>query len=99
MPFFYSRSSCSVPEGLVVHQHELHALLALRLAAQREECFTFEIQEMLLGQERARGDWATTQDVRDLVGDQSVVCGGKAALDHGPNAGADGLFSVVAGCR
>src|SRR6187402_2473271 len=87
----------SVTKRLVVHQHELHALLALGLAAQREECFTFEIQEMLLGQKRARGDRPATQDVRDLVGNQRVVRGGEAAFDHGPNASADGFLRVVTG--
>src|SRR5258708_31040802 len=51
-----------VSEGLVVHEHELHALLALGLAAQRQERLALELEHALLGHRPAGAVDAAAQD-------------------------------------
>src|SRR4051812_29737942 len=91
-----STASRSIAEGLVVHEHELHALLTLLLATEGEERFTLQIQKVLFGEQGASSDFATTQDVGDLVRDQGVVRRGEAPFHQRPNPSADRLFGVVA---
>src|SRR5690606_14034391 len=72
----------SVPERLVFGQHVHHALLGLRLAGQAEEGFPFQIQQVLLVNQRPFGHRAPRQDVGQLAGDLVVVLRDVARLQQ-----------------
>ena len=58
------RSCRSVPQGLVVHQHVLHALLALRLAAEADEGLALELEHLVLGHLVRGAAHAAAEDAR-----------------------------------
>ncbi len=72
----------SVPERLARLQHVLHALLRFRIAAQAQESFALQIEQILFGNVLRAGQPAAAQDVRQLLGDDQIVI----ADDNGPGA-------------
>src|SRR5215831_2431142 len=63
----------SVSERLVVHQHVLHSLLALRLTAQGQERLALELEHALLRDRGDRAVDAAAQNAGQLAGDLGVV--------------------------
>src|SRR4051794_563109 len=71
-----------IPQRLPGFQREANPLLRLLLAAQREERFPLQIQQVLLAHQRARRDLTAAQHVRHPIGDLRVVIADKLAFAH-----------------
>src|ERR1700678_3496095 len=85
-----------VPQRLVVHQHVLHALLGLRLAAEAHEGLALELEHLVLGDfVRAARD-AAAQDLAELGRDLGVVCARLTGVDQRADHHLDGGHSALA---
>ena len=89
-------SQLLVAEGFAGFEGEGDAFLGLLCAAQGEEGFAFEVEEVLLADGGAGGELAAAEDVGGPVGDLGVVLGDEGAFAEGPDGefqGGEGVFA------
>src|SRR6185437_9958708 len=85
-----------VPQGLVVHQHVLHALEALRLAGEPDEGLALVGEHLGLGHLARGAAHAAAQHSRELARDEGVVRGRLAARDERVDAHLQGRDAALA---
>src|SRR6202000_311375 len=71
-----------VAEGLAGFQRESDAFLRFLFATQREKAFAFEVEQVLLADERSGGDAASGKGSRYVVRDLDVVIADVLAFAH-----------------
>src|ERR1035437_6434104 len=70
-----SEMASSIPQRLAVLQHVLHAFLRLRVAAETQKRFPFQIQQILLRDALRAGEPSAAQHVCQLLADHAIVLG------------------------
>src|SRR6185369_9905122 len=81
-PEIREASKPSVSKRLVVHEHVLHALLALGLAAEAHEGLALELEHLRFGDLARRAAAAAAKDLGELGGDLAVVLACVARVDE-----------------
>src|SRR5487761_1962821 len=75
-----------VPQRLSGFQHELHALLRLRISAQAQKRFALQVEQILLADGLFAGQPASADDIGELFRHHHVVVGNVTALAHAPRS-------------
>src|SRR5580700_2948765 len=96
----------SIPHRLAAFQDALYALQSFLFPAETDKGLAFEVQKVLLADERGLAQIAATHDIGQFFGYYHIVVGGILAPPHGmdagiqrPQSGATQHFDILSGYR